>query len=167
MALTIVCHCSPYAVHCLSDGMPIYEGDERIWQHYKTQLERETLAQLQPSINPLILLQRYFPEVQIVDGPAVAGSAFFSARSLTTVSLCDSLWYHAGNTICAGNEVCQQFYLLTDCPTVDKILVDFSALVGQIQNSKRSFVAGLLERYWYMLFSLCNEVPYDNCNNKI
>jgi len=66
---------------CLSaDGMPIYEGDCRIWQHYKTKLEREAEMQLQPQNNPMMLITEYFPDVRIVEGPLLDGSVFFSAR---------------------------------------------------------------------------------------
>ena len=60
--------------------MPIYEGDDRIWQYYKSKLEREATVQMQPVNNPLILLTEYFPDVQIVEGPVLDGSVFFSAR---------------------------------------------------------------------------------------
>jgi len=60
--------------------MPIYEGDDRIWQYYKAKLEREATVQLQPVNSPLMLLMEYFPDVQIVEGPVLDGSVFFSAR---------------------------------------------------------------------------------------
>jgi len=63
-----------------ADGMPIYEGDDRIWQHYKAKLEREAVIQLRPQNNPMILIMEYFPDVQIVEGPVLDGSVFFSAR---------------------------------------------------------------------------------------
>jgi len=62
------------------DGMPIYEGDTRIWHHYKAKLEREAMIQLQPKSNPMMLIMEYFPDVQIVDGPVMDGSTLFSAR---------------------------------------------------------------------------------------
>jgi len=66
---------------CLSaDGMPIYEGDTRIWQHYKVKLEREAMIQLQPKNNPMMLIREYFPSIEIVDGPVLDGAALFSAR---------------------------------------------------------------------------------------
>jgi len=68
-----------------ADGMPIYEGDNRIWQHYKAKLEREAVNQLQPQNNPLMLITEYFPEVEIVDGPVLDGSIFFSARLYTVL----------------------------------------------------------------------------------
>jgi len=66
-----------------ADGMPIYEGDTRIWRHYKAKLEREAVVQLQPKKNPMILIMEYFPDVKIVDGPLMEGSALFSARLYT------------------------------------------------------------------------------------
>jgi len=60
--------------------MPIYEGDDRIWQHYKTKLEREAAVQLQPRNNPLMLMMEYFPDARIEEGPILDGSPFHSAR---------------------------------------------------------------------------------------
>jgi len=60
--------------------MPIYEGDDGIWQHYKAKLEREAAVQLQPQNNPMMLIMECFPDVQIVEGPVLDGSAFHSAR---------------------------------------------------------------------------------------
>jgi len=60
--------------------MPIYEGDNRIWQHYKVKLEREAAVQLQPRYNPMMLIMEYFSDVQIVEGPVLDGSIFYSAR---------------------------------------------------------------------------------------
>ena len=71
--------------------MPIYEGDTRIWQHYKSKLEREAATQLQPKNNPMMLILEYFPGVQIVDGSVMDGSTLFSARSYLCPCLLDLL----------------------------------------------------------------------------
>jgi len=67
--------------------MPIYEGDDRIWQHYKARLEREAMIQLQPTHNPLMLITEYFPEVKIVEGPVLDGSIFYSARYVESLGV--------------------------------------------------------------------------------
>ena len=46
---------------CVVDGMPIYEGDDRIWQETRKKLRKEALSQLQPGRNPLIAIAEYCP----------------------------------------------------------------------------------------------------------
>jgi len=71
-------------LYLCTDGMPIYEGDDRIWQHYKVKIERQAVAQLHPRNNPLMLIMEYFPDVQVVEGPDIDGSVFSSARLVFT-----------------------------------------------------------------------------------
>ena len=45
-----------------TDGMPIYEGDDRIWQRYRKKLKREARQQLEEGNHPLIVVAKYFKD---------------------------------------------------------------------------------------------------------
>lgn len=46
------------------DGMPIFEGDARIWQHFKAKLECKAQERLDMTRDPVIVLQEYFPQIR-------------------------------------------------------------------------------------------------------
>lgn len=53
-------------VFLLLDGMPFYEGDEKLWLQYKAELEKEAELKLQHEVgdNPAQQLSEYFPDAK-------------------------------------------------------------------------------------------------------
>jgi len=62
------------------DGMPVYEGNEHVWQSYKVKLEREAELLVQPGRNPLLVMSDYFPEAVYELNDAANTSHFYSAK---------------------------------------------------------------------------------------
>jgi len=60
--------------------MPIYEGDQHIWQSHKEKLEREAGLLIQPGRNPLLVIADYFPEAIYELTDAANTSHFYTAK---------------------------------------------------------------------------------------
>jgi len=60
--------------------MPIYEGNDDVWETYKEKLEREAELLIQPGRNPLLVMADYFPEATFELDSAADTSHFYTAR---------------------------------------------------------------------------------------
>jgi len=67
-------------IELLLDGMPIYEGNEHIWEEYKEKLEREADLLIQPGRNPLLVMTDCFPEAVYELDTAADASHFYTAK---------------------------------------------------------------------------------------
>ena len=67
--------------------MPIYEGNEHIWEEYKEKLEREAELLIQPGRNPLLVMTDVFPEAVYELDTAADASHFYTAK-YDGLSLC-------------------------------------------------------------------------------
>ena len=63
----------------ISDGMPIYEGNEDIWTKYKKKLEKEAELQVQPGRNPLLVMADYFHEAVYEMDNSANAAHFYTA----------------------------------------------------------------------------------------
>ena len=69
------------------DGMPIYEGNEYIWESYKEKLEKEAELLVQPGRNPLLMMSDFFPEAVFELDASADTSHFYTAQYDRSVSL--------------------------------------------------------------------------------
>jgi len=60
--------------------MPIYEGNENIWESYKERLEKEAELLVQPGRNPLLVMADFFPEAAYEISADVNVSQLYSAE---------------------------------------------------------------------------------------
>jgi len=62
------------------DGVPIYEGNEHVWEMYKRKLEKEAELLIQPGRNPLLAMANVFPEASFDVDSAADTSHLYTAQ---------------------------------------------------------------------------------------
>lgn len=78
------------------DGMPIYEGDARIWQHFKAKLEDKAQQRLDMRRDPVVVLQEFFPQIRYFSREPVEHDG--AMQYVTVVNIFDESYEGTGDS---------------------------------------------------------------------